>query len=104
MPLPPSACTSMADIRAEIDRIDRVLVGLLAERQGYIERAGEIKQDRNVVYDEARIEDVVCKVLAEARCAGLSAAIAEPVWRTLIARCIAHEFAVFDAKAKTSAA
>ena len=42
--------------------------------------------------------------LAEARRAGLSAAIAEPVWRTLIARCIAHEFAVFDAKAKTSAA
>lgn len=96
--LPPSSCQSMADVRAEIDRLDRTLVGLMAERQGYIERAGYIKQDRAVVHDEARIEDVVAKVLAEAHRVGLSAKIAEPVWRTLIARCIAHEFDVFDAK------
>ena len=53
---------------------------------------------RAVVHDDARIEDVVAKVLAEAKRAGLSAAIAEPVWRVLIARSIAHEFEMFDAK------
>jgi isochorismate pyruvate lyase len=96
--IPPAACVDMADLRAQIDRLDRVLVGLLAERQGYIERAAQIKQDRGAVHDDARVEDVVTKVLAEARRVGLSAAIAEPVWRTLIARCIAHEFAKFDEK------
>jgi isochorismate pyruvate lyase len=96
--IPPSACPDMATLRPQIDRLDRALVGLLAERQGYIERAAQIKQDRNVVHDDARIEDVVTKVLAEAKRAGLSAAIAEPVWRLLIARCIAHEFEKFDAK------
>jgi len=89
-------CRDMAELRAEIDRIDRALVALLAERQGYIERAAAIKTDRGRVHDAARIEDVVAKVVAAARGAGLSAEIAEPVWRTLIARCIAHEFATFD--------
>lgn len=92
-------CRTMADVRAEIDRLDRALVKLLAERQSYIERAAEIKTDRNVVHDQARIDDVVAKVLASARREGLSEEIAEPVWRMLVDRCIAHEFAMFDAKA-----
>ncbi len=92
----PEHCRDMAELRAEIDRLDRELVAMLAERQRYIERAAEIKQDRNVVRDEARIEDVVAKVLVSARKAGLDPKIAEPVWRTLIERCIAHEFDRFD--------
>jgi isochorismate pyruvate lyase len=89
-------CTKMAEVRYEIDRLDRILVRLLAERQTYIEAAGRIKGDRGTVRDEARIEDVVSKVLASARREGLSPEIAEPVWRVLIDRCIAHEFEVFD--------
>lgn len=90
------ACADMTDIRYEIDRLDRILVKLLAERQKYIEAAGRIKRDRSIVRDETRIEDVVAKVLASARREGLSPQIAEPVWRLLIERCIAHEFQVFD--------
>jgi len=99
----PEHCRDMAELRAEIDRLDRALVAMLAERQGYIERAAEIKQDRNVVRDEARIEDVVAKVLVEARKAGLDPKIAEPVWRKLIERCIAHEFDRFDELKSVSA-
>jgi isochorismate pyruvate lyase len=98
MTIPASRCLNMADLRAEIDRLDIALVSLLAERQTYIERAAEIKTKRARVHDQARIDDVVAKVLAAARAAGLSAAIAEPVWRTLIDRCIAHEFEMFDRK------
>jgi isochorismate pyruvate lyase len=98
----PADCADMPALRAQIDRLDRALVAMLAERQGYIERAAVIKKDRNVVHDDARIEDVVSKVLTQAKRAGLSAAIAEPVWRTLIARCIAHEFEAFDAKSSAA--
>lgn len=91
-------CRMMSDVRREIDRIDRALVALMAERQSYIERAAVLKSARAAVHDQARIEDVVAKVLAAAKDAGLSAAIAEPVWRTLIDRCIAHEFEMFDRK------
>jgi isochorismate pyruvate lyase len=103
MPRAPEHCRDMAELRAEIDRLDRALVAMLADRQRYIERAAEIKQDRNVVRDEARIEDVVAKVLVAARAAGLDPKIAEPVWRMLIERCIAHEFDRFDELKRVSA-
>jgi isochorismate pyruvate lyase len=92
----PQDCTTMAQVRVGVDALDRALVTLLAERQGYMDAAARIKPDRGVVRDVARIEDVVAKVKAAATEAGLSHAIAEPVWRTLVDRCIAYEFAVWD--------
>jgi len=95
-------CHTMQEVRREIDRIDRDLARLLAERQGYIEQAGVIKGDRSAVRDEARIEDVVRKALAAADEFGLSRAIAEPVWRLLIEKSIEHEYVVFDAKTRAA--
>ncbi|MDI1281804.1 MAG: isochorismate pyruvate lyase [Brevundimonas sp.] len=92
----PEACASMAEVRQGVDALDRALVTLLAERQRYMHAAARIKPSRDVVHDDARIEDVVAKVLTEAGRSGLSPAIAEPVWRTLIDRCIAHELGVWD--------
>lgn len=88
---------TMADVRYEIDRLDRILVALIAERQSFMDAAARIKGERKAVHDRDRIEDVVSKVLAEADRQGLSHAIAEPVWRTMIDRCIAYEFGSFDA-------
>lgn len=93
----PAACATMAEVRQGVDALDRALVKLLAERQRYMDAAARIKGERAAVRDEGRIEDVVAKVKAEARSQGLSEAIAEPVWRTLIERCIAYEFEVWDA-------
>jgi isochorismate pyruvate lyase len=87
----------MAEVRAGVDALDRELVRLLVTRQGYMHAAARIKPNRDAVYDAERIEDVVAKVLNEARAQGLSADIAEPVWRKLIERCIAHEFERWDA-------
>lgn len=98
MVLAPEDCRTMAELRAEIDRLDAALVGLLARRQAYIERAAAIKSSREAVRDEARVEEVIAKVLAEARAKGLNVSIAEPVWRTLIECSITHEFEVFDAR------
>lgn len=92
----PADCATMADVRQGVDALDRALVVLLAERQRYMDAAARIKADREAVLDRARIEDVVAKVKAQARDAGLSEAIAEPVWRTLIDRCIAYEFDRWD--------
>lgn len=89
---------TMADVRYEIDRIDRLLVKILAERQSFMDAAARIKPHRNQVRDEARIEDVVAKVLAECPKHGLSPEIAEPVWRLLIECCIAYEFESYDAR------
>ena len=92
----PDDCQTMAEVRIGVDAIDRELVRLLVTRQGYMHAAARIKPNRAAVYDAERIEDVVAKVLVEAKAQGLSADIAEPVWRKLIERCIAHEFGVWD--------
>lgn len=92
----PEACASMAEVRQGVDALDRALVTLLAERQRYMNAAARIKPSRDVVHDDARIEDVVAKITAAANRADLSLDIAEPVWRTLIDRCIAYEFTVWD--------
>ena len=92
----PEQCGSMTEVRAGVDALDRALVALLAERVRYMDAAARIKPDRGAVRDEARIEDVVAKVLASAQGDGLPAEIAEPVWRLLIDRCIAHEFESYD--------
>jgi isochorismate pyruvate lyase len=100
-PVPPKRnsadqCKSMAEVRHEIDRLDQILVGLIADRQSYMDAAARIKGNRNLVRDEGRIEDVMAKVTAHANIEGLSMAIAGPVWRTMMERCIAYEMASFD--------
>ncbi len=96
----PEDCATMAEVRQGVDALDRALVGLLAERQRYMDAAARIKTDRQAVRDTARVEDVIAKVKAAAREQGLSEAIAEPVWRTLVEACIAYEFEVWDARRK----
>jgi isochorismate pyruvate lyase len=95
-PLPPEDCRTMAEVRAGVDALDRELVARLAVRQRYMEAAARIKPSRDKVHDAERIEDVVAKVKAAADDAGLSQSIAEPVWRLLIDRSIAHELEAWD--------
>jgi hypothetical protein len=49
----PGECTTMAEIRAGIDRLDEDLVRLFAERVAFIDRAAEIKAEVDL---PARIE------------------------------------------------
>jgi len=94
--LDPKDCATMTDVRAGVDEIDRALVKLIARRQGYMDAAARIKPKREHVRDEARIQQVLDNVRANGEAAGLSWAIAEPVWRSMMEACIAYEFEKFD--------
>ena len=89
-------CENMADVRKEIDRVDRLIVPLLLERIQLIAQAGHIKTDREAVRDEWRIEDVVSKVKAEADSRGGDLGYIEDIYRHLIDYSINHEFNVWD--------
>lgn len=92
----PEDCTSMVQVRAGVDAIDRQLVALIAQRARFMEAAARIKPSRDVVHDEWRIADVLEKVSAEAASTGAPVAIIEPVWRELVRQSIAYEFTVWD--------
>ena len=82
----------MAEIRAEIDRVDRALVALFAERTGYIDRAAEVKPGVGLpARIESRVEEVVANVRAEAVLHGLPPDQLEKLWRKLIDWSIARE-------------
>ena len=88
-------CTTMDEVREEVDRLDRILVQLIAERQSYMDAAARIKPKADQVRVPWRIEDVVAKVLVQADKHGLSKRIAEPVWREMIERCIEYEHEIW---------
>ncbi|MGB3178721.1 MAG: chorismate mutase [Albidovulum sp.] len=78
-------CTTMAEVRVEIDRIDAALVVLLAERASYIDRASELKPALGLpARISDRVEDVVTNVRTRAIAEGLDPALVEMLWRRLI--------------------
>ncbi len=83
--LPPEDCATMADLRRQIDALDAELIGMLARRAGYIDRAAELKPGEGLpARIEARVEEVVGNVRGAAEAAGLDADLAEALWRRLI--------------------
>lgn len=91
-------CRTMEEVRDAVDRLDRAIVELLAEREQRIVDAGHIKQARGEVRDQARIEDVVAKVRREAARHGADPALVEAIYRDMMERYIAHELAVWEAR------
>ena len=92
--------STMKEVRKEIDIIDKELVLILARRQKCIELAALIKDDKNKIIDEERIEDVIRNVNKFSLTCGLSKEISEPLWRKLIDLSIEHEFKEFSRLAK----
>ena len=85
-------CTTMAEIRAEIDRVDEDLVRRFAERATYIDRASEIKATVNLpARIGSRVEEVVGNVRRHAVTYGLPPELVEKLWRRLIDWSIARE-------------
>jgi isochorismate pyruvate lyase len=94
----PDACTTMAEVRAGVDEVDRDLVALLNTRFGFMRAAARIKPDRGAVRDEARKAAVIANASAAAMAAGLPDGLAAHLWETLVEASIAYEFRAFDAR------
>jgi len=94
--LHPADCTTMAEVRAGVDDVDRQVVALLKRRFGYMDAAARIKLDRSAVRDEWRKADVLAKVDAAAAELGVDRQLMARLYEDLIETSIAHELAVFD--------
>lgn len=91
-PIPPEHCRSMAELRREIDALDRRIVALLARRAACIDRATELKPSEGLpARIPERVQAVMDNIRAEALATGLDPALAEEIWRRLIEWSIARE-------------
>jgi isochorismate pyruvate lyase len=78
-------CTTLMQVRDNIDRIDHAIVALMAERGKYVAEAGRFKPDPAAVSAPARVDAVIAKVRADAEAQGLDPAVAERAYRAMIA-------------------
>lgn len=92
----PERCTTMAEVRAGVDEVDRQIVALIGRRFSYMDAAARIKPNRGAVRDEWRKADVKAKVDAAAADAGIDRALMSRLYEDLIETSIAYELEVFD--------
>src|SRR5690349_15587045 len=97
----PTDPVSLADVRARIDAVDTEIVRLLADRESLVRAAAAFKADAAAVRAPERVEQVIASVRERARAAGLAPAVAEAVWRAMIAAFIDLEL---DQHARTNPA
>ena len=87
----------MPDVRAEIDRLDVELLALFAEREGYINRAAEIKQIEKIPANvPERVEAVIANAKRLADENGLDGEFYATLWRQLVRHSIAMEDEVLE--------
>ena len=99
----PQDCADMAEVRAEIDRIDEALIDLIAERFGYVDRAWQLKDNPAEATVPWRIQQVIDKVGARARERGLPPELTEALWRQMIGWFIQYEEEQMSARKKDGA-
>ena len=92
----PADCTTMTDVRAGVDDVDRQIVALLKRRFGYMDAAARIKPAREAVRDEGRKADVKAKVDAAAAAVGVDRDLMARLYEDLIETSIAHELGRWD--------
>ena len=86
-------CTTLEEVRDNIDRLDQQIVTLLAERGRFVSQAARFKKDTDGVKAPQRVEQVIAKVRGLAESVGASPEVTEQVYRAMIAAFIEQELA-----------
>lgn len=91
------ACTSLEQVRSHIDRLDRQLLSLIAERGAYVKQAAGFKRTVAEVPAPQRVEQVIAGVKQLAPEVGADPAVVEATWRAMISAFIDAETAAHAA-------
>ena len=84
-------CSSLEEVRSNIDRIDNEIIKLIAERTEYVKQASSFKKSESGVKAPNRVEDVIQKVRKRSLEYGASPDIVEKLYREMIASFINME-------------
>ena len=87
----PAACNTREDVRFEIDRLDKLLVTLMAERWQYVHRMSELKSSVSEANAPERVQQVLDNVAAEAKATEFPLELAEAIWQKFIDFAIKYE-------------
>ena len=88
-------CSSLEELRTEIDKVDDQIVDLIAERNRYIRQACKFKQSVDEIKADERIDAVINRVRHRALTAGLSPNMITDIYRMMIDEMVEAEIAEF---------
>lgn len=88
-------CSSLEEVRSNIDRIDNEIIRLIAERTDYVKQASSFKKNEEGVKAPNRVEAVIAKVRDKASEYGANPDMAERLYREMISSFISMEMNEF---------
>jgi isochorismate pyruvate lyase len=89
-------CSSLDEIRKEIDKLDTQIVELIGARNGYIKQAALFKHTVDEVKDKDRIDFVIDKIRQEAIRFGVSPNLLTKLYNIMIDEMVETEVAEFN--------
>ena len=94
-------CTSLEEVRSNIDAIDRMIVSLLAERGDFVMQVARFTKSTEDVKAPQRVEQVISKTRLLAHDVGANPDVTEAVYRAMISAFISAELAKYASLAGT---
>jgi len=93
-------CTTLQEVRTEIDAIDGLLVELIAKRNNYIKQAAKFKESIDEVKAEERIEYIMQRVRKKAIELSVNPNMIEELFGIMINEMVETEIAEFRNQGK----
>lgn len=90
----PDDCTSLEEIRREIDRLDQVIIETIGQRREYVHAVMRFKRDEADVHAPQRQQQMLAARRLWARERGLDPDLVESLYRLLVEHFVAEELAV----------
>ena len=88
---PPNECQNLADIRTEIDQLDRQVIALLGQRFAYVKAASKFKTSETTVKAPERFQAMLKQRYVWAEEVGLKGEVIEKPYRDLVTHFIEEE-------------
>ena len=86
---------NLNEVRRNIDKVDNLLVKLIAEREFYAKEAVKFKIDRRQIIDRKRINAVLTRVKKLSKKYKVNSVIVEKIWKLMIKNFIFLENKLF---------
>ena len=77
-------CSSLGEIRKNIDSIDMEIVSLLVRRGKYVQQAANFKSNYSMIEDKKRIDEIIDKVTSYSRDLDFDSAVIEKIYSFMI--------------------
>ena len=77
-------CSSLDEVRAEIDKIDETIITQIAQRNAYIKQAAKFKTSVDEVKAEDRVDAVIQNVRQKALAYDMNPNMMEDIYRLMI--------------------